>query len=32
MASAFETNGPWTKAGGVTGADWPQWLRKYKEY
>ncbi len=28
----FITNGPWTKAGGVTGNDWPQWLRKYKDY
>ena len=28
----FEVRGPWTKAGGVTGADWPQWLRKYKDY
>jgi prepilin-type N-terminal cleavage/methylation domain-containing protein/prepilin-type processing-associated H-X9-DG protein len=28
----FNINGPWTKAGGVTGADWPQWLRKYKDY
>ncbi len=25
-------NGPWTKAGGVNPADWPLWLRKYKDY
>lgn len=29
---AFNVNGPWTKGGGVTGNDWPQWLRKYKDY
>ena len=29
---AFDINGPWTKAGGVTGSDWPQWMRKYKDY
>ena len=28
----FETNGPWTKAGGVLPEDWPQWLRKFKDY
>jgi len=28
----FDTNGPYTKAGGITGADWPGWLRKYKDY
>jgi prepilin-type N-terminal cleavage/methylation domain-containing protein len=27
-----EINGPWTKAGGVLPTDWPQWLRKYKDY
>ena len=26
------TNGPWTKAGHVNPDDWPQWLRKYKDY
>ncbi len=29
---AFDVNGPWTQRGGVTGTDWPQWLRKYKDY
>ncbi|MCL5278592.1 MAG: type II secretion system GspH family protein [Planctomycetes bacterium] len=29
---AFKVNGPWTKAGGVSPDDWPQWLRKYKDY
>lgn len=28
----YTVTGPWTKAGGVTGGDWPQWLRKYKDY
>jgi len=29
---AYITNGPWTKAGGAMPADWPQWLRRYKDY
>ena len=29
---AFNINGPWTRAGGVSDNDWPQWLRKYKDY
>jgi len=29
---AFNVNGIWTKAGGVNPEDWPQWLRKYKDY
>jgi len=28
----FDTNGPWTLAGGVASDDWPQWMRKYKDY
>ncbi len=28
----YSVNGPWTKAGGVAPSDWPQWLRKYKDY
>ncbi|MCU0914509.1 MAG: type II secretion system GspH family protein [Planctomycetes bacterium] len=28
----FNVAGPWTKQGGVTGGDWPQWMRKYKDY
>jgi len=29
---AFETAGPWTRAGGVRPEDWPVWLRRYKDY
>ena len=29
---AFNAHGPWTLAGGVKPEDWPQWLRKYKDY
>jgi prepilin-type N-terminal cleavage/methylation domain-containing protein/prepilin-type processing-associated H-X9-DG protein len=28
----FDTAGPWTKAGGVLPEDWPQWMRKLKDY
>jgi prepilin-type N-terminal cleavage/methylation domain-containing protein len=28
----YKTNGPWTKAGGVTASDWPEWLRPFKDY
>jgi len=28
----FDTQGPWTKAGGVNPEDWPEWMRKFKEY
>jgi prepilin-type N-terminal cleavage/methylation domain-containing protein/prepilin-type processing-associated H-X9-DG protein len=28
----FNTNGPWTKAGGVKPEDWPQWMRGFKDY
>ncbi len=28
----FDTAGPWTKAGGVKPEDWPQWMRKFKDY
>jgi len=28
----FDTAGPWTKAGGVLPGDWPEWLRKFKDY
>jgi prepilin-type N-terminal cleavage/methylation domain-containing protein/prepilin-type processing-associated H-X9-DG protein len=28
----FNVNNLWTKAGGCQASDWPQWLRKYKEY
>ncbi len=28
----FDTAGPWTKAGGVTPSDWPEWMRGWKDY
>ncbi len=28
----FNTDGPWTQAGGVTQSDWPQWMRNFKDY
>jgi len=28
----YNVNGPWTKAGLVQPSNWPQWLRKYKDY
>jgi len=28
----FNTEGPWTKAGGVQPNNWPQWMRKFKDY
>jgi prepilin-type N-terminal cleavage/methylation domain-containing protein/prepilin-type processing-associated H-X9-DG protein len=28
----FDTAGPWTRAGGVQPDDWPQWMRKFKDY
>ena len=28
----FDTNGPWTTAGGVTSSAWPDWMRHFKEY
>ena len=29
---AFDTAGPWTKAGGVQPEDWPAWMRRFKDY
>ena len=29
---AYEQAGPWTRAGGVTAADWPQWMQPLKDY
>jgi len=29
---AFNTMGPWTKAGGARPDDWPVWLRRFKDY
>jgi prepilin-type N-terminal cleavage/methylation domain-containing protein len=28
----FDTTGSWTKAGGAAAADWPEWMRKFKDY
>jgi Tfp pilus assembly major pilin PilA len=28
----FNTQGPWTKAGGVNASDWPEWIRRFKDY
>ena len=28
----FDTSGPWTMAGGVQPEDWPEWMRRFKEY
>ncbi len=28
----FDTAGPWTTAGGVRPEDWPQWMRRFKDY
>jgi prepilin-type N-terminal cleavage/methylation domain-containing protein/prepilin-type processing-associated H-X9-DG protein len=29
---AYSTSGPWTTAGGVMPTDWPEWMRKFKNY
>lgn len=29
---SFNTAGPWTAAGGVQPADWPEWMRGFKDY
>lgn len=28
----YPINGPWTRAGGVQPADWPEWIRNFKDY
>lgn len=28
----FDTAGPWTTAGGVRPEDWPEWMRRFKDY
>jgi prepilin-type N-terminal cleavage/methylation domain-containing protein/prepilin-type processing-associated H-X9-DG protein len=28
----FNTAGPWTKTGGVKPEDWPEWMRRFKDY
>ena len=29
---SYVTDGPWTRAGGVSPSDWPRWLQRYKDY
>jgi len=29
---SYNTEGPWTKAGGALPSDWPQWMRPFKDY
>jgi prepilin-type N-terminal cleavage/methylation domain-containing protein len=29
---AYDVNGPWTKAGGASQEDWPEWMRHFKDY
>ncbi len=29
---SYDTTGPWTKAGGVHPDDWPQWMRRFRDY
>jgi prepilin-type N-terminal cleavage/methylation domain-containing protein/prepilin-type processing-associated H-X9-DG protein len=28
----FNTNGHWTRAGGVEAGDWPEWMKNFQEY
>lgn len=28
----YSVSGPWTRAGGADGSDWPQWMRRFKDY
>ena len=28
----FDTQGPWTTAGGVTPSDWPEWMANFSDY
>jgi len=28
----YDTGNPWTKAGGVRPEDWPEWMRRFKDY
>ncbi len=29
---SYNTAGPWTRAGGVTPTDWPEWMQNFQEY
>ncbi len=31
-SKTYNTAGPWTKAGGCNPADWPAWMRGFKDY
>ncbi len=31
-APNYDSANPWTKAGGVQPNDWPEWMRKFKDY
>ncbi len=31
-SKTFNTNGPWTQAGGVSGNKWPDWMSSFKDY
>lgn len=28
----YDTSGPWTRAGGVESGDWPEWMRRFRDY
>jgi prepilin-type N-terminal cleavage/methylation domain-containing protein/prepilin-type processing-associated H-X9-DG protein len=28
----YDTHGPWTRAGGARPEDWPEWMRRFKDY
>jgi prepilin-type processing-associated H-X9-DG protein len=28
----FDTSGPYTKAGGMLADEWPEWMRRFKDY
>ena len=28
----YNTQGPWTKAGGIMSGDWPYWMKNFKEF
>jgi prepilin-type N-terminal cleavage/methylation domain-containing protein len=28
----FDVDGPWTVSGGVNPTDWPQWMRRFRDY
>jgi prepilin-type N-terminal cleavage/methylation domain-containing protein/prepilin-type processing-associated H-X9-DG protein len=28
----YKTNGFWTKAGGVAATDWPEWMRRFRDF